>query len=182
MEPFSEPHIESLPEPDEEPFYKNRWVVFAAIAFGILLIGGGILFASSGGDGAVTDATDQGDSESQDDGDEEAMEDQEEAMEDEEDSGSSQLSAVAADSGPREIPTTTTTRPPGELPLPDVVGVEFNDALLELFDFDVRIEREDEPSDDVTEGVIISTDPEAGEMVSEEEVVLVIVSLSLIHI
>ena len=169
MEPFSEPHIESLPEPDEEPFYKNRWVVFAAIAFGILLIGGGILFASSGGDGAVTDATDQGDSESQDDGDEEAMED-------EEDSGSSQLSAVAADSGPREIPTTTTTRPPGELPLPDVVGVEFNDALLELFDFDVRIEREDEPSDDVAEGVIISTDPEAGEMVSEEAVVLVIVS------
>ena len=169
MEPFSEPHIESLPEPDEEPFYKNRWVVFAAIAFGILLIGGGILFASSSGDGAVTDATDQGDSESQDDGDEEAMED-------EEDSGSSQLSAVAADSGPREIPTTTTTRPPGELPLPDVVGVEFNDALLELFDFDVRIEREDEPSDDVAEGAIISTDPEAGEMVSEEAVVLVIVS------
>lgn len=171
--------METFPEPEEEqvePFYKqNMGMVLSAVAALVVLVVGGFLFASSGSEDTATDAgaaDDDGDSENGDgNGSDESQEDEEEAISDDE-----SLSAVAEDSSPRERTTTTTERPVGEVPLPSVIGADFDEALLDLFDFDVRIEREDEPSDDVPEGFIISTDPRPGELVSEQDTVLVIVS------
>jgi len=73
-------------------------------------------------------------------------------------------------------PTTTTTVPPDAVPLPDVTSTEYNEAILILFDYDVRVERVEAADDDVAEGFVIATDPAPGEPVWPLRVVTVTVS------
>jgi len=81
-----------------------------------------------------------------------------------------------------ENPGPTTETPPATvatertLPMPDVSDTEFNDALLELYDYDLRVERVDSPSADVPAGFVIDTDPPTGSDIAPGDVIVVVVS------
>jgi len=75
------------------------------------------------------------------------------------------------------VATTTPARiPAGSFRIPDTTGMEYNAALIELLEFDLRVERVDVVDDDVPEGIVIRTEPAAGEVLSDGGVVAVIVS------
>ncbi len=90
--------------------------------------------------------------------------------------------AVAADSAPVEIVTTTTgppaTAPPADRtrPIPDVTGLDTNDAILLIFEWNLQFELTDEVSTDVPRGVVIRTEPASGTVVDPGAVVLLVVS------
>ncbi len=101
---------------------------------------------------------------------------------------------VAADSPPFALPaepvivttvppsttsttsTTTTSTIANGRPVPDVTELEVNEAILTLFEWNLEFEREDEPSDLVSEGFVIETSPAAGTQVAPNSVVTVVVS------
>lgn len=71
--------------------------------------------------------------------------------------------------------TTTTTIPNGR-PVPDVVELDVNEAILVLFDWDLEIDRRDQHSDQLPAGSIIGTEPITGTMVAPGTVVTMVVS------
>ncbi|MFB8387659.1 Stk1 family PASTA domain-containing Ser/Thr kinase [Microbacterium sp. NPDC055910] len=60
--------------------------------------------------------------------------------------------------------------------VPDVTGVTYERAARDLGDEDLISFRVDEPNPDVAEGIVIRTDPQAGESVSPEQEIRVYVS------
>jgi len=65
---------------------------------------------------------------------------------------------------------------PSERQIPDLAGIEFSQALTQLFDLGFRTTRVDEPDPEVEEGVVIRTEPAAGSLLRGEEVVQIFVS------
>lgn len=90
--------------------------------------------------------------------------------------------AVAADSAPVETVTTTTGPPPTAAPaertrpVPDVTGLEVDDAILMIFEWNLQFELTDEVSADASKGVVIRTEPESGTLVDQDAVVVLVVS------
>ncbi len=74
------------------------------------------------------------------------------------------------------ITTTTTTSIPNGRPVPDVVELTIDDAILTLFDWNLQIKRVSEPSSEVAEGVVIRTEPQAGTQVAPNSVITIVVS------
>jgi len=72
--------------------------------------------------------------------------------------------------------TTTSTIPTDALKMPDVIGLEYNEALLVIFDYDVTVDRLDTPSSEMPAGHVISTSPEPGDIVTESAIVRITVS------
>lgn len=80
---------------------------------------------------------------------------------------------------PNATTTTTTTTTPEIVngrPVPEVTELEVNEAILELFDWDLRFERVDRPDADVPVGFVIETNPSPGTRVSAESTVTIVVS------
>ncbi|TFJ94605.1 Stk1 family PASTA domain-containing Ser/Thr kinase [Lentibacillus salicampi] len=65
---------------------------------------------------------------------------------------------------------------PKDVDVPDVSGLEYEEALADLQELNLDTEREEAYSDEVDEGVVIQTDPEAGSTVQEEDTVTIVVS------
>jgi len=76
---------------------------------------------------------------------------------------------------PTETSTTTTTIVV-ERAIPDLAGLEFNEALNILFELEFRTSRIEEASDTVKPGRIIRTEPAAGTVLEQRSVVTIIVS------
>ncbi len=74
------------------------------------------------------------------------------------------------------IATTTTTTIPNGRPVPNVVELDVNEAILVLFDWDLEIDRRDQHSDQLPAGTIIGTEPITGTMVAPGTVVTMVVS------
>jgi len=72
--------------------------------------------------------------------------------------------------------TTTTSIPPGSFRLPETTGMEYNAALVELLDFNLRVERVERADDNVAKGVVIETQPAGGDVLTGGSLVAVIVS------
>ncbi|WJE17414.1 Stk1 family PASTA domain-containing Ser/Thr kinase [Halobacillus sp. ACCC02827] len=66
---------------------------------------------------------------------------------------------------------------PAEVEMIDVAGMEYEEAYSELSDLNLKVNRETMFSEDVEEGMVIRTDPEAGRTVQEESEVTVYSSL-----
>ncbi len=62
---------------------------------------------------------------------------------------------------------------PSERTVPDLAGVEFNTALEQLFELDFRTAVVEEASEDVEEGLVIRTEPEAGSLLRGREIVTI---------
>ncbi len=73
-------------------------------------------------------------------------------------------------------PTTTTTTIRSGRPVPDVTGITVDDAILTIFDWGLRIERVDEPNDEIPRGFVVRTNPAPGTVVSPQSVVTIVVS------
>ena len=65
---------------------------------------------------------------------------------------------------------------PANAVVPDIAGLEFNQALNELFELDFRTSRIDEPSADVPAGTVIRTEPAPGDELLEGSFVTIFVS------
>ncbi|REJ10830.1 Stk1 family PASTA domain-containing Ser/Thr kinase [Halobacillus trueperi] len=65
---------------------------------------------------------------------------------------------------------------PADVEIPDLAGEEYETAYSELSDLNLTVTRETRFSDDVEEGDVIETDPEAGMTVKEESNVTVYIS------
>ncbi len=65
---------------------------------------------------------------------------------------------------------------PKDVKVPDVVGMEYNDAVDQLAEHHLKAEQELIYSDDVEEGFVVKTDPRANRTVKEESTVNVYVS------
>ena len=63
--------------------------------------------------------------------------------------------------------------------VPDLTGMEFNEALNVLFELDFRTSRIDEPSSDVPAGTVIRTEPAPGTELTQRSVVTIVVSSGL---
>ncbi len=85
---------------------------------------------------------------------------------------------VSTTSTTTSTPTTTTTTVPlvNGRPVPDVVGLDVNDAIIELFDWNLQFTRDDEASDTIPVGVVIRSEPEAGTQVESNSVIVIVVS------
>ncbi|WP_256521714.1 Stk1 family PASTA domain-containing Ser/Thr kinase [Halobacillus sp. A5] len=62
---------------------------------------------------------------------------------------------------------------PDDVEMVDVEGMEYEEAYSELSDLNLEVKREAVFSDDVEEGLVIRTDPEAGRVIKEESRVTV---------
>lgn len=65
---------------------------------------------------------------------------------------------------------------PDDVEIPDVSNMEYEEAMAELQNLNLKTDRELTYSEDVEEGIVIETDPEAGSTVKEEDNVTIIVS------
>ncbi|WP_164669053.1 Stk1 family PASTA domain-containing Ser/Thr kinase [Virgibacillus doumboii] len=65
---------------------------------------------------------------------------------------------------------------PEDVEIPDVSSMEYEQAMAELQNLNLKTNRELEYSDDIEDGIVIKTDPEAGNTVKEEDTVTLIVS------
>lgn len=65
---------------------------------------------------------------------------------------------------------------PKDVEIPDVVGLEYDEAKEELEKVNLKVERESIASDEVEEGHVVKTDPAAGRTVKENSTVTVFVS------
>lgn len=65
---------------------------------------------------------------------------------------------------------------PKDVEIPDVVGLEFEEAKEELEKVNLKAERESIASDEVEEGFVVKTDPAAGRKVKEKSTITVFVS------
>jgi eukaryotic-like serine/threonine-protein kinase len=72
--------------------------------------------------------------------------------------------------------TLTVSTGPGEAEVPDVIGLPVREAVAELRDAEFRFEEERQPSDQVPEGDVISTDPRPGEEARVGSIVTLVVS------
>lgn len=73
-------------------------------------------------------------------------------------------------------PRLSNTQAPADVLIPELAGVEFNEALNILFELDVRVSRVDEASVDVGNGIVIRTEPGPGTELEEGSIVTVVVS------
>nr|WP_255639621.1 Stk1 family PASTA domain-containing Ser/Thr kinase [Aquibacillus saliphilus] len=62
---------------------------------------------------------------------------------------------------------------PDDVEIPDVTNMEYEKAISELSSLNLNVEQETRYSDEVEEGYVIKTDPEAGEIVKEGRTVTV---------
>ena len=62
---------------------------------------------------------------------------------------------------------------PSERTVPDLAGVEFNSALEQLFELDFRTAVVEEASEEIEEGLVIRTEPEAGSLLRGREIVTI---------
>ncbi|GAB4072428.1 serine/threonine protein kinase PrkC [Barrientosiimonas marina] len=65
---------------------------------------------------------------------------------------------------------------PGNVDIPDVSGMNYEEALTELRDSNLDTKREMDYSEEIDEGQVIETDPEAGSTVNEDTLVTMMVS------
>ncbi|MCA1009117.1 Stk1 family PASTA domain-containing Ser/Thr kinase [Halobacillus halophilus] len=66
---------------------------------------------------------------------------------------------------------------PANVEMADVSGMEYEEAYSELREMNLEVKRETEYSDEVSEGMVIHTDPEPGKIIKEESEVVVYASL-----
>ena len=71
---------------------------------------------------------------------------------------------------------------PSERTVPDLAGEEFNDALEQLFELDFRTAIVEEASEDVEEGLVLRTEPEAGALVRGGDVVTIFQSTGVARV
>nr|WP_276608215.1 Stk1 family PASTA domain-containing Ser/Thr kinase [Aquibacillus halophilus] len=62
---------------------------------------------------------------------------------------------------------------PDDVEIPDVTGMEYNEAFSELSNLNLVVERETMYSEDVEEGYVVKTDPASGDVVKEGRTVTV---------
>ena len=72
--------------------------------------------------------------------------------------------------------TLTVSTGPGQAEVPDVIGLPLREAVADLRDADFRVEEEQQASDQVDKGDVISTDPRPGEEARVGSAVTVVVS------
>lgn len=65
---------------------------------------------------------------------------------------------------------------PKDVVIPDVVGLEFEEAKEELEELNLKVNKEMIPSDEYDEGIVVKTDPSSGRTVKEKTTVDVFVS------
>lgn len=65
---------------------------------------------------------------------------------------------------------------PKDVTIPDVVGMDYEEAVKELEALNLNVEKEEAHSEEFEEGKVIATDPQAGKTVKEKTTVKVIVS------
>ncbi|HSL26234.1 MAG TPA: Stk1 family PASTA domain-containing Ser/Thr kinase [Acidimicrobiia bacterium] len=65
---------------------------------------------------------------------------------------------------------------PEEFALPDLANLEDNEAFQQLSDLGLRVVQQREASNEVPEGVVIRTEPAAGELVKPEDTITLIIS------
>lgn len=65
---------------------------------------------------------------------------------------------------------------PKDVTIPDVVGMDYEEAVKELEALNLNVEKEEAHSEEFEEGMVIATNPQAGKTVKEKTTVKVIVS------
>ncbi|MFD1360289.1 Stk1 family PASTA domain-containing Ser/Thr kinase [Lentibacillus salinarum] len=65
---------------------------------------------------------------------------------------------------------------PGDVEIPDVSGMEYEEAMTELRGLNLETERDLTFSEDIEENMVIGTEPDAGTTVKEDDMVTIIVS------
>jgi len=65
---------------------------------------------------------------------------------------------------------------PKDVVIPDVIGMEYEEAKDELEQLNLKVNKETVPSDDYEEGIVVKTDPTSGRTVKEKTTVDVFVS------
>ena len=75
-----------------------------------------------------------------------------------------------------ETVTIVVSQTPEQVPVPSLVGLDFEDATDRLTELGLRYDLEREPSDEYEVDQVIRTDPEAGEMVNTDSQIKLVVS------
>ena len=88
----------------------------------------------------------------------------------------SQVPPAGTDAEPGSVVTIDVSLGKSERTVPALEGVEFNQALNELFALEFRTVRVDEANPEVEEGLVLRTEPEAGSLLRGDEIVTIFVS------